>query len=523
MLGGRHISRVGRCALRATDEVTVAGQGGGRLGRSWRRFQRRPLGVRVASGILTIVVVVGIAYAATSSSSPKDKSATGSTTPTTVNALQKASTSSVGVTSSTITVAFPISNLTALSSTLGFSSDLEYSEQTKAINLFVNQINASGGINGRMIKPLIVTIDPTNEVSLRALCKDWTEGSGAVFAVLDGVGTLSGDTELCITQEGHTPLISQWTTVSNWTSMGSPYLWWTGPDDASILQATVSWGIGAGLLGGSRKVGIIAGDRPSDQLALNEYLLPDLRKVGVTPVVETIAADPSDSAETNTDAPLIVQKLKADGVTSVIPLIPFNVFFPILEAQKTQQYTPRLLLSDYEFSIESGLGLIPVPFEQELNGQEGVTTETLGGIDDTRPESEGGYDPGVRSCFDTWHKAYPQVPKGNLNYFIEEQGPIQGWCQEIRLFAQAAKAAGPDLNRRTFVEAMSKVKNFPGGYSPVLSYGPDRFSGPSQYRVVELHTNLPATSACKTPLGHLPPQLVCWVVVKNWQPLPSSG
>ena len=140
-----------------------------------------------------------------------------------------------------------------------------------------------------MIKPLIETIDPTNEVSLRALCKDWTEGSGAVFAVLDGVGTLSGDTQLCITQEGHTPLISQWTTVGNWTAMGSPYLWWTGPDDASILQATVSWGIGAGLLGGSRKVGVIAGDRPSDQLALDEYLLPDLKKVGVTPVVETIA------------------------------------------------------------------------------------------------------------------------------------------------------------------------------------------------------------------------------------------
>ena len=207
----------------------------------------------------------------------------------------------------------------------------------------------------------------------------------------------------------------------------------------------------------------------------------------------------------------------------MIPLIPFNVFFPILEAQKTQQYSPRLLLSDYEFSIESGLGLIPVPFEQELNGQEGITTETLGGIDDNRPESEGGYDPGVRGCFDTWHKAYPQVPKGNLNYFIEEQGPIQGWCQEIRLFAQAAKAAGPDLNRRTFVEAMSRVKNFPGGYSPVLSYGPDRFAGPSQYRVVELHTNLPATSACKTPLGHIPPQLVCWVVMKNWQPLPGPG
>ena len=134
--------------------------------------------------------------------------------------MDEASTSSVGVTSSTITVAFPISNLTALSSSLGFAGDIEYSEQTKAIDLFVDQINDHGGIHGRRIDPIIVNFDPTNEAAMRALCKQWTEGSGAVFAVLDGVGTWSGDNQLCITQEGHTPLISQWTTVTNWTQEG---------------------------------------------------------------------------------------------------------------------------------------------------------------------------------------------------------------------------------------------------------------------------------------------------------------
>ena len=157
---------------------------------------------------------------------------------------------------------------------------------------------------------------------------------------------------------------------------------------------------------------MIAGDRASDQVALNQYLLPDLERAGITPIVETIAADPSDTASTSSEAPLVVQQLRADGVTSVIPLIPFNVFFPVLEAETQQQYFPKLLLSDYEDSIESALGLLPFPYEKALDGQEGVTTETLGGIDDARPESEGGYDPGVRSCFTTWHKAYPQIPQG---------------------------------------------------------------------------------------------------------------
>ncbi len=208
-------------------------------------------------------------------------------------------------------------------------------------------------------------------------------------------------------------------------------------------------------------MGIIAGNRASDQAALDDYLLPDLRNAGVTPVVKTIDADPDDTATTGAEAPSVVQQLRSAGVTSVIPLMPFNVFFPVLQAETDQQWFPKLLLSDYEESIESSLGLMPVPYAKALNGQEGVTTETLGGIDSPRPQSQGGYDPGLRSCWVLWHKAYPQVPPGNMNDVIEEQGPIAGWCQAIDLFTTAARNAGPDLNRRTFVTAMSKIKDFP--------------------------------------------------------------
>jgi len=437
------------------------------------------------------------------------------------SSISQASTSARGVTAHTINVVFPIANLNQLASRLGFETDVEFSEQVEAIRLFVKTINEKGGINGRSINPIIAGFDPTNDAQMRALCKDWTEGSPAAFAVLDGVGDWSGDNELCLTREGHTPFIGQWTTVTDWTGLGAPYLWWTGPDDAAILQATVDWGLNAKLLAGNVKVGVIAGDRASDQLALTKYLLPDLARAGVTPTVETIAANPSEAASTQSEAPLIIEKLRAAGVTALIPVIPFNVFFPVLEAQTQQDYYPRLLLSDYESSIQSALGLIPVPFDKALNGQEGVTTETLGGVDDSRPQADGGYDPGDRSCFAIWHKAYPQIPKGNQNFYIEEQGPIQGWCQEIRLFATAATAAGRDLNRRTFVQAMAKISHFAGGYSPIFTFGPNKAFGPTEYQVVKLHVNEPPTSQCKLPLDHIP-QTVCWVSVAPFRPLPSG-
>ena len=482
--------------------------------------RHRPARIR---SLALVAVLVSAAACGTSSPSTisSTSASTGQAAGTSPSQVNTASTSFRGVTKHGINVVFPVVSLNSLAGREGFATDAEYGEQSKAIRLFVQQINDSGGINGRNINPIITNFDPTNESEMRALCKTWTEGSPAAFIVLDGLGDWTGDNQLCITQEGHTPFVGGWTTVSNWTNEGSPYLWWTGTDQAAILQAVVNWGLSAQLAGGSIKVGVLAGDRASDQVALDDYLLPDLRTAGITPIVKTIASDPNDSATTNAQAPLAIQQLRSAGVTTVIPLMPFNVFYPVLQAETAQQYYPKLLLSDYESSILSSLGLIPVPYAKALDGQEGLTTETLGGIDSDRPESQGGYNPRTRACWVVWHKAYPQVPPGNMNDLIEEQGPIAGWCQAIHLFETAALAAGSDLNRRTFVTAMSKIKNFPGTWSPVLSYGPNKRYGPTEYQVVKLHINSPPSSLCKMTSG-LPPPATCWVSVQPWAPLPTG-
>jgi ABC-type branched-subunit amino acid transport system substrate-binding protein len=485
--------------------------------RARRPWSRQLVGAAAIASVLFATASCGDA------ASPTPATSSGSTQPSAASpsSVSTASTSSRGVTRNNINVVFPVVSLGSLAGREGFAADTEFGEQAKAINLFVKQVNDTGGISGRKINPIIVNFDPTNEIEMRALCKTWTEGSPPVFAVVDGLGDWTGDNELCITQEGHTPFIGAWTTVTDWTNEGSPYLWWLGADQATILQAVVNWGLSANLIGSGIKVGVVAGSRASDQTALNDYLLPDLAAAGVTPIVKTIDADPNDTATTDAQAPLVIQQLRGAGVTSLIPLIPFNVFYPLLEAETDQQYFPRLLLSDYESSILSSLGLMPVPYGKALNGQEGVTTETLGGIDGPLPESQGGYDPGLRTCWNLWHHVYPETPPGNIDDDIEEQGPIAGWCQAITLFATAARNAGPDLNRRTFVTAMSKIRNFPGTWYPTLSYGPDKRYGPTQYQVVELHINSPPSSLCKSMAG-IPPVGTCWVSVGPWQSLPSG-
>ena len=193
---------------------------------------------------------------------------------TTATPPSQASTSTRGVTATSINVVFPVVAINSLAGKEGFAEDKEYNEQIPAIHLYVNQINNAGGINGRKINPIIVQFDPTNDANMQSLCQQWTQGNPAVFAVVDGIGTWEDDNQLCVAQQGQTPLLSAWSTTTNWTNLASPYLWWTGADMTPVLSAVVQWGVSSGRLGHGKKVGVVVSDQAADQDALNDYLLP---------------------------------------------------------------------------------------------------------------------------------------------------------------------------------------------------------------------------------------------------------
>ena len=345
------------------------------LGRSWRRLRRRPRAVQMRTALIIVAIVVGLvawlvlAPSGTPGRRERRRRGRGGVEHARATPPSQASTSTRGVTATSINVVFPVVAINSLAGKEGFAEDKEYNEQIPAIHLYVNQINNAGGINGRKINPIIVQFDPTNDANMQSLCKQWTQGNPAAFAVIDGVGTWEGDNQLCVAQQGQTPLLSAWSTTTNWTNLASPYLWWTGADMTPVLSAVVQWGVSSGRLGHGKKVGVVVSDQAADQDALNDAMLPDLKKAGITPVVETVAASPDQTATTGSDAQLAVEKFKAAGVQSVIPMLPENAFFPYIGAENSQQYFPQLLLSDYQSSIEVALGLIPVPYSRRSTGR----------------------------------------------------------------------------------------------------------------------------------------------------------
>ena len=418
-----------------------------------------------------------------------------------------------GVTSTAIKVVFPWPNLGPIEQAIGLYGSSE--DPVLSIQAAVDGINASGGINGRMIDPEIVGFNPLDDANMRADCLQWTQDQ-KVFAVVDGDAWHDAE-QLCLTQENHTPLISTWTTVTDWTRQGEPYLWWTGPDVADVLSNLVGWARGAHYLTSSTKFGVVAADRESDTLSTG-YLNRDLSNAGLKATDSgTMHFDINNAAQAQVEARDIIVRFNTEGIHTLVPLLPYTDLLYLVQAAQEQHYYPRWLLSDYEYEDQAALGLIDPasggPYSQELNNTVNPTFFNLG-------DSNGPYTPGTMaaSCdanFNKYSGAAWKKQYSAYSGYIESQGTAMTWCENIDLFAAAARAVSPDqLTQQAFTTGMKNLTNFPAAMTPTLQYGATRRAGPHEYRVVEEHVN--GDHACAlTATGAT--QGDCWIIVQNWR------
>jgi ABC-type branched-subunit amino acid transport system substrate-binding protein len=493
------------------------------LRRLWRRSGEIGLWARCGAIVFVLVLFGGavLGLLALVGSDGEVASASGSS-----RAPSAVPPSTDGVTKDSVTIVFPVIDLSAAGQAVGLQG-LSDEKDPQGIRTYVKEINDAGGIHGRRIRARIEKFNPLDPADMRAKCKDWTT-SGGVFAVVD-TGKWYDDNQLCITEEGHLPLVSSWTTVTDWTERGAPYLWWTGPDQADVVLNLVPWGQREGLLSPDKKFAVLSGDRAGDKLAVNDYLLPALRAAGLKPtVVDTITASLDDPSTAQSQAKSAVSKLKSEGVETVIPLLPVNAFRSYLAAAKAQAYVPKLMLSDYEGTVNVALGLAEFQYPDLLSGQLGTTVYTLGSEDDDRPNGATklagtGYTPEATSCWQTYQKFNPKLL--TKLPFIEAQGPTMRWCDAIRLTAKAIDAAGKDLNRRTFLQALGVISDFPSPLTNGYSFSRTDHAGPTDFRVVAPTKNgsTAETNVCPprraTPDDDNPFHGSCWILKEDFQPL----
>ena len=427
-----------------------------------------------------------------------------------------------GVTAGTIKVVFPWPNLGPLGQAVGLYGTSE--DDQLSIKAAVSAINDAGGINGRKIDPEIVGFNPLDEASMRALCIKWTQDQ-KVFAVVDAAAW-HDDAQLCITQENHTPLISTWTTVSDFTNRGNPNLWWTGADAAAVLDNLVAFSASNHTLSPSQKFGVVAADRTGDILAA-KYLTKDLANAGLKATdTESMHFDLADSATAQAQARDIVTRFKLAGIHTILPLLPYTDLVYLVQAAKEQESPPgqglfHWLLSDYEFGDEAAIGLIDPsvggPYASELDNTVNPTFFDLGNCDCNKPLPQG-YDPFGTKCWQDFKK-YSGAAWAKQNPlwdgYIETTGTAMIWCTDIQLFAAAARAVpASQLTQANFDKAMMGLTHFAGQFAPDYSYSGTRRSGPHQFRVVQEHVNGDGKCPRHADGGSAGD---CWLILQDWR------
>src|SRR6516165_2818396 len=149
-------------------------------------------GMRVVGLVLALAVVVGACGSSGSSNASKTPTANASAT---TQATVTDKSLGTGVTPTSIKVGVMMIDFNCVAQYV----DSLRPDQQQAFQIFVDDINAKGGINGRKIVPVYKTYCPINNTTELTACTSLTEDDH-VFAAIGSFYDPSGDAQLCFTK-----------------------------------------------------------------------------------------------------------------------------------------------------------------------------------------------------------------------------------------------------------------------------------------------------------------------------------
>ncbi|HXQ62518.1 MAG TPA: hypothetical protein VN796_09305, partial [Acidimicrobiales bacterium] len=260
-----------------------------------RRWHRVGMIVLFACGLIL----------ASCSSSPKS-----GTSSTTTSAGGSSTALGVGVTARTVTVGVALVNFSCIEQ---FTNSIR-ENQDQIYNVFIDYINAHGGVAGRRIVPDYQSYCPIQSAQALALCTQFTEDAH-VFAVMGDFIDFSGDAQTCIAKDHDTVLMTFDLTqaVINQSPPGLIILPGTTPErtDAVLISLLKSQHILKG-----KKIAVL-GELVSQNVVQNS-VVPKLKSLGVpmgsTAILDVTGADTS-AAQAQLES--FIERWKSENVNAL--------------------------------------------------------------------------------------------------------------------------------------------------------------------------------------------------------------
>ncbi len=331
--------------------------------------------------------------------------------------------------------------------------DLQLGDYQGSYEALIEQINASGGINGRQLQVVYAAVNPAGTAPADVACLHLVEDEKVFVAV----GFFLNDAVLCPVATHDTAVIGGAQDPQLMAQATAP--WFTTNAGSEVPVSVVKSFDRKHLLTG--KIGVFAHSADAD--LVNNQIMPELDKLGVKTDKAILDAPAGDTAAIDAGTQAIAQRFKADGVTKVLLVGPSSADWFL--GMSDQPYQPQLLISD-ETAVQSFIANATTHDTSLLKGS--VVGSALG-------QSTWVYDdPPLQACFKTLEKAGIAVPEPDANDPNQKgyTGPEDA-CVNVALLKALLTRAGRNLNYATFRRAGDTLGTFrlPGDPVPRV-YGP---------------------------------------------------
>ncbi len=379
-----------------------------------------------------------------------------------------------GVTEDSITIGVSMLNFDLLKE-LGLSQ-AGWGDQEGIFQAFVDDLNANGGIHGRMLVPVYDYYSPISGDDATRSCTVLTQDH-EVFAVLLGfVGPLAGTADPCIVGTNATILVGGEHTPSELEQAQAP--WFNvEPSTDSQTDTLLDLLIQTGRADGARVYVVSHQSAVGDEPRVLEAL--DARGFDVAGNA-ILDANDGDTAAQDSLMQIISERIRSEGANSV--LINGNPA-AIIRGLGQNGLTGSIAIWS---NNEAGLNNMGATFDHEV----ARAAIASGGPSDTEIWN----DPLLQECVSVVRAAIPEAdlrPPAELT--IEDENwfnPVRRYCGHLSLFVQIAMAAGADLTHETFEAAAHTLTDFPLPGVSANSLSPTKLGARDLFRLSEFDPDM---------------------------------
>lgn len=315
---------------------------------------------------------------------------------------------------------------------------------------FVDDVNEHGGINGRKLVVGITRFDQLSQDKMAAACVAQAEDL-KVFASIAS-GFWGGEAEVCMANK-QVPLLTDYAASSYNYNRERGWVRTTRMIQDRMAKNWVDWAIATGQVTSKTKNGIVMLDVPERRWMAENVLIPYMKKRGLQ-VTEKMAFSYNGGgdtaagvAEAQNEAQGGILRFKAAGVELVWPAGPSSIYMAVFTNQADgMDYHPRYIASD--------LGGLTGDMASLGPSWDGVKSLTVGRQGE-QPFNVLPKNRVFRECLAVYKAHGEELPEtlATGDQKAEAFG-VAFVCEHIGVFAVAARRAGANPTRRSFLSAL---------------------------------------------------------------------